>query len=180
MPRYVAFLRGLNVGGHTIKMDRLKADFEALDFQNVSTFIASGNVIFETEDTDEPALEARIDAHLKQSFGYEAACFLRSEAEMVRIAQHNPFPQVSAEEWGKPYVNFFRAPLPADQQQKVLALASETDLAVLDGRELYFLPKASLLDSAFGTPLFTKAIGKTLTTNRNLNTIKRIVAKFAV
>jgi len=48
MPRYVALLRGINLGGHTVKMDRLKKLFEELGLKNVETFIASGNVIFES------------------------------------------------------------------------------------------------------------------------------------
>lgn len=58
MQRYIAFLRAINVGGHTVKMDRLREIFEALGFSNVETFIASGNVVFETTARDPAALEA--------------------------------------------------------------------------------------------------------------------------
>ena len=59
MPRYIAFLRAINVGGHTVKMDRLREIFESLGFANVETFIASGNVVFETTAGDTAALETQ-------------------------------------------------------------------------------------------------------------------------
>src|SRR5437867_13451918 len=65
MTRYAAFLRAINVGGHTIRMVDLKASIQALGFENVETFIASGNVIFDTPDTDEGKLEATIERALE-------------------------------------------------------------------------------------------------------------------
>ena len=66
-PRYVAFLRAINVGGHTVKMDALRAHLAALGFADVQTFIASGNVLF-TAPGDPAALEAQIEAHLAATF----------------------------------------------------------------------------------------------------------------
>ena len=88
MPRYIAFLRAINVGGHTVKMDRLREIFESLGFANVETFIASGNVVFETTALDTAALETRIAAALQAALGYEVATFIRTEAELARIAAH--------------------------------------------------------------------------------------------
>ena len=86
MTRYVAFLRGLNVGGHTVKMDALRKHFEDLGFENVSTFIASGNVIFETKDAKPAALEKKIEQALERALGYEVATFLRTDKEVAQIA----------------------------------------------------------------------------------------------
>src|SRR3954469_1096146 len=76
--RYIAFLRGINVGGHRVKMDRLRDLFTALGFSNVATFIASGNVIFEAPATDVTELEERIEAQLERSLGYEVEIFVRT------------------------------------------------------------------------------------------------------
>ena len=81
MPRYIAFLRAINVGGHTVKMDRLRQIFDSLGFSNVETFLASGNVVFETTAQDTAALETRITAGLRAALGYEVATFLRTPAE---------------------------------------------------------------------------------------------------
>ena len=59
MPKFVAFLRAINVGGHLVKMDELRGLFEALGFSNVETFIASGNVIFDSKATNVKSLERK-------------------------------------------------------------------------------------------------------------------------
>ena len=71
MPRYFALLRGINVGGHRIKMDRLRELVEALGFAQVETFIASGNVIFSAHSLDVRGMEERIAGHLEGALGYE-------------------------------------------------------------------------------------------------------------
>ena len=65
MTKTIAFLRAINVGGHNVKMESLRALFEQLGFDAVETFIASGNVVFETDAAPDTALEAAIEAHLK-------------------------------------------------------------------------------------------------------------------
>src|SRR5205814_3611258 len=71
MPRYVAFLRAINVGGHIVKMDDLRRQFEKLGFTDVQTFIASGNVIFTSPSKDGKALERRIEERLEKAIRYE-------------------------------------------------------------------------------------------------------------
>ena len=80
MPRYVAFLRAINVGGHTVTMSRLVELFEALELEEITTFIASGNVLFSSRA--KPAmLERQIDKHLHAELGYPA------EARMTQTLQ---------------------------------------------------------------------------------------------
>src|SRR5947209_14978939 len=94
MPRYIAFLRAINVGGHNIvKMDSLRQLFESLGFSNVETFIASGNIVFETKRKNAHALEREIENGLRQSLGYEVATFIRTDAELAAIANYKPFSQ---------------------------------------------------------------------------------------
>ena len=85
MQRYIAFLRAINVGGHTVKMDALRVLFESLGFINVETFIASGNVLFETPDGDPQEMETKIEACLRSALGYEVATFIRTRAELAAI-----------------------------------------------------------------------------------------------
>jgi uncharacterized protein (DUF1697 family) len=80
MPKFVAFLRAINVGGHLVKMDELRGLFEALGFTNVETFIASGNVIFDSKATNVKSLERKIEKHLEASLGYAVTTFIRSVA----------------------------------------------------------------------------------------------------
>src|SRR5215831_4752138 len=92
MPKYVAFLRAINVGGHTVKMHRLCALFERLRFSNIESFIASGNVLFDSRSKRTPALEQQIADHLHESLGYEVTTFVRTLPELAEIAECKPFP----------------------------------------------------------------------------------------
>jgi len=178
VPRYVAFLRAINVGGHTVKMAQLRGAFEALGFVGVSTFIASGNVIFESDETESAALEQRIEAALRDSLGYEVATFLRTDAEVGRIAEQAPFPQVEPNEADTMYVVFLRAAPEEAARGRVMALSNEQDLLHPLGRELYWLRRGSLLDSTTGVADFGKALGGMPTTVRNANTLRRLAAKY--
>src|ERR1700690_628604 len=96
MPRYVALLRGINLGGHTVKMARLKELFEELGFKKVETFIASGNVIFESASKSAPALEKKIAAHLEKSLGFPAMTFLRTDEELAAVLEHEACAELGA------------------------------------------------------------------------------------
>ena len=91
MTRYIAFLRAINVGGHVVKMDALRGLFESLGFSNVETFIASGNVLFETNLNGN--LEKKIESKLREALGYDVATFIRTDAELKAIANYKAFAQ---------------------------------------------------------------------------------------
>jgi uncharacterized protein (DUF1697 family) len=94
MFKFIAFLRAINVGGgRTVKMQSLREVFEALGFSRVATFIASGNVVFETRTKKIKTLERKIEGALKEALSYEVRTFVRVEAELAKIANYRPFPQ---------------------------------------------------------------------------------------
>jgi uncharacterized protein (DUF1697 family) len=175
--RYVAFLRAINVGGRTIKMDELRAMFESLGLSNVETFIASGNVIFESVE-DAATLEQRIDDHLHASLGYQAEAFLRSTAELATIAARQPFPESEYTENGATlHIAFLSREPSAEAKQAVMALRSPKDDFHIAGRELFWLIRGKMSDSMLKGPELGKALGGP-TTVRNSNTIRRLVAKY--
>ena len=88
---YIALLRGINVGGHVVKMERLRELFTELGFTHVRTYIQSGNVFFESDSTDRAALASAIEPHLRQALGYDVPIFLRTVAELEQILATNPF-----------------------------------------------------------------------------------------
>ena len=88
---YIALLRGINVGGHTVKMERLRELFMELGFSNVRTYIQSGNVFFETAQTDRSTLTQMIERHLLNALGYEVPVFLRTIPELEQIIELDPF-----------------------------------------------------------------------------------------
>lgn len=118
MPRYLAFLRAINVGGHTVKMEVLRQLFEALDFSEVETFIASGNVVFETTKKNARSLEKTIEQQLRETLGYEVARFIRTDAEVAAIANYQPFPPAQMETATAFNIAFLADTLDAASQKK--------------------------------------------------------------
>jgi uncharacterized protein (DUF1697 family) len=91
MPSYVALLRGINVGGkNLVRMPALKACFEANGFEDVATYIQSGNVLFSSPETRAPELAGRIEAMLGQAFGYKATVVVRNRRQMQAIVKRAP------------------------------------------------------------------------------------------
>lgn len=92
MTTYVAFLRGINVGGNKmVKMEALRKAFESAGFDDVKTLLNSGNVLFETATTNTEALAQRIGEALKKTFGFEIGVIIRSVEEVRRLAHTDPF-----------------------------------------------------------------------------------------
>lgn len=179
MPKYVAFLRAINVGGHTVRMDQLRQLFEALGFSNVQTFIASGNVIFDSASRSARALEKRIESRLHEALGYEVATFIRSTEEVAAIANYKPFPDAEMEADGSVVYIGFLEHEPADEvKQRVLSLTTEGDVFHLSGRELYWLCRKKISESEVSGPVLAKMLGAQ-TTLRNSNTVKKIAAKYS-
>src|SRR6476620_3177756 len=119
MPQYIAFLRDINVGGHTVKMEALRKHFEALEFSNCETFIASGNVIFDAPGEGDRELEKKIERHLRTSLGYEVATFIRSAPELAKIAEYQPFPKAElAGETTSVYIAFLQDQPSKEAQEK--------------------------------------------------------------
>jgi uncharacterized protein (DUF1697 family) len=178
MARYIAFLRGINVGGHQVKMGDLRAWFEGLGLDGVETFIASGNVIFETGRTKPATLTARIERQLRDALGYEVPTFLRTDAELARIAGHEPFADLVAADGGSSYVAFLHKRPSATAAKKAAALSNDTDRVAVHDRELYWHIRGRMADSTLGPPVFEKTLGSVPATVRNLNTVQRLAARY--
>jgi len=171
--RYIAFLRAINVGGHTVKMDHLRRLFEQIGFANVETFIASGNVIFETRASDAAALEARIERALEKALGYEVGAFIRSCAEVAAIAGHQPF---DLPDDCKLHVAFLKAAAGKAIMQKLDALRTKDDDFHAHKRELYWMTRGSFGQSPAAIPL-GKLVGA-IGTMRNVTTVRKLAAKY--
>jgi uncharacterized protein (DUF1697 family) len=178
MQRYIAFLRAINVGGHTVKMDRLRELFAEIELANVETFIASGNVIFESPDANARALELQIERHLQQSLGYAVATFIRISAELAAVARYQPFaPAELAAEGNSLYVAFLPAPPAGAAEQKLLAFRTAVDDFHVHEREVYWLCRKKISESTFSGALLEKTLGLPATM-RNITTVKKLAAKY--
>jgi uncharacterized protein (DUF1697 family) len=175
--RFVAFLRAINVGGHTVTMEELRRLFQALGLKNVETFIASGNVIFESPSTNAAALAKRIERQLHTALGYEVHTFLRTDREVADISTYNAFSRAQVAACGALYVAFVAAPLDDEGRKYVMSLKTDIDDFHVNGRELYWMCRLKQGESTFSNARFEKAL-KIRATFRNINTVARLAAKY--
>jgi len=170
MTRFVALLRGVNVGGVNIKMSELAAVVEGLGYADVKTVLASGNVLFTTSDAA-AATKHALEAALRVRFGYEAWVHVLAVDAIRKLIAAYPFER-EAERHA--YVVFAVKP-----EVRAELLAVELDPAIEqaragDGVIYWSVPKGSTLDSAMGRAQ-SKASYKPWLTTRNLNTLEKLV-----
>jgi uncharacterized protein (DUF1697 family) len=173
--RSVAFLRAINVGGRVVKMDRLRAIFEAAGFRNVETLIASGNVIFDTRAVNKESLETKIERALEKALGYEVATFVRSAAEVDAVARREPFGERAEQD--TLFVGFLKEQPAAPSGRKIADLSTATDRFLVHGREVYWLRKKGS-ETIFSAALLEKALGLAMTM-RNVTTVRKLAEKYA-
>ena len=177
MTRYIAFLRAINVGGHTIKMNELRKLFEKLGLGAVETYIASGNVIFESPLQDAPALEKQIEDCLRSSLGYEVATFVRTTSEVRAAAAYPAFSAAQIEAAGAFNVAFLKESPSESAIQKLISLINEIDDFHVHQREIYWLCQTRQSDSKFSNAVLEKTL-RGLSTLRGMNTVQKIAEKY--
>lgn len=176
MQSYVAFLRGMNLGGRRIKNEELREEFEALGLYDVACFRASGNVVFAVKGGSEAKLTEQIETGLGEALGYDVPVFLRSAAELGALAAHEPFDIAAVKaSKGKLQVALLPKKPTAKARKQALAEASDEDRLALEGRELYWLPSGGISESGLDLKTLETAVGPW--TMRTMGTIEQIVAK---
>jgi uncharacterized protein (DUF1697 family) len=181
MERYVAFLRGMNLGRRRIKNPELVAHFEAMGLEGVATFRASGNVVFvDPAGEAESKLQERLEAELDARLGYDVAVFLRSAKEVAAIAAREPFDakaiKRAAAKRGKPQVVLLGRKPSAKAKKALEEITPEGDLMVVEDRELHWLPAVGLSETEVDVKALDKALGKG--TTRTAGTIEQIAVKY--
>ncbi len=176
--KYIAFLRAINVGGHVVKMTVLAGLFDELGFEGVETFIASGNVAFQSRARSTAVLERTIAEHLRQRLGYAVDTFIRTTAELQAIAAQRPFPAaMTAGPKTNLYVAFFHDKAKPATVRALSAVASGVDRFQVIGREVYWLIDGGFAATEFSGAKLEKLLGAP-TTIRNIKTVKRLVKKY--
>lgn len=175
MNRYIVFLRGINLGKRRVKMDTLRTLFEAMAFSEVSTFIASGNVIFATRLDDAAEVENLIERKLAQSLGYGVDAFVRSRDEVRTLAAAQPFPKKDlANPAHTVYVGLFKAPLDPASARRFEAIRTSVDAFRVIDRQYYWLCRIKMSDSKVWTLPQWKALKLPTSSMRNLRTLRTL------
>ena len=173
---YVALLRGINLGNRRLKMDRLRELFEELGFSSVSTFIASGNVLFTSSARNASKLERKIETHLEKSLGYGVDTFVRTHAEMAAVAASRPFGPAQDDTTVTINVSFCKeAPAP-EMARHLEAIRTELDEFRVCGREWFWLCRVRMSQSTVWNLPAAKALKLPNATMRNFNTVEKLAA----
>ena len=175
--QYIAFLRAINIGGRLVKMTELQTIFQQLGLADVSTFIASGNVIFRAAGKT-PSLENIIETGLQKALGYPVPTMLRTTREVGDLAQYEPFPSAVIAQ-ASLYVGFMRDKATTAATKKALSLQTEIDSLHVSGREVFWLARKNISEATITGAAVEKAL-QTPVTFRNVNTVRRLAAKYPV
>ena len=173
--KYIAFLRGINVGGkNKIKMETLcEVCSNTLGFKNVKTYINSGNVIFETAKTSDQKLAAKIEKAIEKEFGLQIKTMVRSISEIEDIIKNNPF-DGQFENDKDLHVFFLDEELPAEKSELLLSNNNENEMFDVQNREIFYLSHISFSDSLMGKDYIGKKL-KVSATARNWRTVNKVL-----
>jgi uncharacterized protein (DUF1697 family) len=172
--KYVAFLRGINVGGkNKIKMETLRQVCGSLGFENVKTYINSGNVIFETVETAGKEFAAKIESAIEKEFALKIKVILRKMSEIENIVANNPFAGQFENEKDL-HVFFLDEELPEDKRELLLSNNSENERYVVLNREIFSHLRTDFPDSLMGKDYIGKKL-KVSATARNWRTVNKIM-----
>ncbi|MGE3466995.1 MAG: DUF1697 domain-containing protein [Pyrinomonadaceae bacterium] len=173
--RYVALLRGINVGGNTmIKMEGLRKMFEGLGFRNVASYINSGNLAFDSRKTAEEKLIAKIEKAIERNFGKKVAVMMRTQDEIRDILGRNPF-EGQFESHKEMHVLFMNDQMPAEKKALLIEKQTEDERFFVDGREIFCHLRLGVADSLLGKGFIDKKL-KVPITGRNWRTVEMIAA----
>ncbi|MTI89358.1 MAG: DUF1697 domain-containing protein [Balneolaceae bacterium] len=175
MHRYIALLRGINVGGHRkIKMAKLRSLFEDWGYHNIETYIQSGNIAFDTDQENPKQLSATVKQHILDTLEFDVPVIIRDEAQLQDVITHNPFPDVELSKTTKLYVTFLSEVPDQEKAESLLSHQNDAEKFHLTGKELYVLiHKDKVVKSVFSNAFVERKL-KVSATNRNWRTVNKI------
>jgi uncharacterized protein (DUF1697 family) len=175
--RYVALLRGINVGGNNlIKMAELKQSFLAMGFTDVETYIASGNVIFSAKPGERGKLVKSIEAGLERAFGYASRVVVVSGDELARVVAEAPAGFGKEPKKYRYDVLFVKPPLVAREALALVPVKQGVDVAVAGEHALYFRRLISKATQSRLSRIVALSIYRDITI-RNFNTTTKLLEK---
>ena len=168
---YIAFLRGINVGGHhKITMLDLKKMFEEMGMSDVQTVLASGNVLFKSKETEPKMVQRKVEETLKSSLGYHVTVIIRTQEQIHDLVRSAPFSGIKTDADTRLYVSFLSTP----PTTSVRINSGYFDIISSSDTEVYSVLQLNpKIGSTDGMNILEKHFGKEITT-RNWNTIMKI------
>ena len=175
MPRFVALLRGINVGGNRkVPMAELRALAEELGLGEPSTYVQSGNLVFAARG-QAPSLEARLEKGLEERFGFEVPVVVRDAAAWRALLAGNPWPALAREDPAHLLAGLAKAPLPKAAAGELLERAQGKERVALGGGALWIHYAAGIARSKLTPALLDRCAGSSVTA-RNWRTLTELAS----
>lgn len=173
MAIYVALLRGINVGGNTLKMERLRALCGELRFTNVRTYMQSGNVIFESSESAASCVKT-LEEKLVGESRLPVSVILRTPKDLENVLKSNPFLKEKAIDETRLYVTFLPKAAPKEGVQKIGLIKAGSDRFEVVGKEIFLHCPDGYGETKLSNTAIEKALGLR-TTTRNWNTVNKLL-----
>jgi len=178
MTTHLALLRGINVSGHNmIKMEALKTTLEAAGFQNVQTYIQSGNVFVDTDEENAAAVGFKIKQEIFKAFGHEVPVVVIGKTDLEACLKNNPFLNEAALDIKKLYVAFISTTLKSDSMNDLKMSQVKPDEASIDGSRIYIKYAVGAGKTRFDQKYIEKKLNVTATI-RNWNTVTQLLKMY--
>lgn len=173
MTTRIAFLRAVNLGTRMVKMATLVEFVEALGYDQVSTHINSGNVVFDATGRRE-AIERTMENSFEKAFGFEVTTFVRTAAELRKAIAAEPFSVGSGDTY---FLTFLKAAPTAEQRRALEELTNDFDTLVVEGRDVHWRMHGQSTDTQLKTNDWDRIIGRKQSTSRNTTMLRKLHAK---
>lgn len=174
MPKYISMLRGINVSGQKImKMEDLRALYESLGFNAVTSYIQSGNVIFQSEILDTGVLSKTIEDKIKSYYGFQVPVVIRTHDELDKIINNNPYITKRDEDISKLSILFLKTPPPLKTFDELPETGPNNEEFIVAEKELYLFFPEFYGKSKWNNNFFEKKAGIAVTT-RNWRTVLKL------
>ena len=171
---YIAMLRGINVGAHKrMKMEKLRASCKTLGFEQIATYIQSGNVVFKAPKLSPASLSEKIEKRIAADFGFEADVITRTREEFKKMVRTNPFLKEAGVDESKLHILFLAEAPSSEAIKKLESFTLSPDRVRVIGKEIYFY----FPNGVSGSSLWKHNLDRVLSisgTMRNWNTVNKL------
>ena len=175
MKTYISMIRGINVSGQKkIKMNELKLLYESLNFQNVVTYIQSGNIIFEQTDSEYSVLSKNIEEKILGAFGFNVTVFIRTVNDLKKIVKNNPFLKKREKDINKLHVTFLSHKPSQSLTDEIDILKYKPDEFYLNENEIYLFCPNGYGRTKLSNNFFERKL-KVSATTRNWKTLNKLI-----
>ncbi|NUY80019.1 DUF1697 domain-containing protein [Flavobacterium sp. MAH-1] len=175
MKKHIALLRGINVSGQKlIKMEVLRKAMQELGLQDVSTYIQSGNILFQSDETNPKVLEHKISGKIMEAFGFDVSVIVVTPEDLETAVRENPFAAKTTDDSTQPYIGFLSESPLAENHEILKATDFKGDEFAIIGKRIYLWYADSAANTKLNNAVIERKL-KVVSTARNWKTVRKLI-----